>query len=122
MVALRDGKTTVAAEVFEESLERQGDTTTRGDQMEDRVAGLETQLTEMRAMLQMLVGRSMQNTPSPVAPESVPLRAVEQDFQPTPAPVPDFQSACGSLPQIPDNGEPLSCEDPAKNQRGRRHP
>jgi hypothetical protein len=114
MVVLRDGKTTIAAKVLEESPERQGDTTTRGDQMEDQVAGLEAQLTEMRAMLQMLVGRSVKNTPSPVTPESAPLRAAEPKFQPTPALVPDFQSARGSLPQIPENGEPSFVQRPGK--------
>jgi hypothetical protein len=64
----------------------------------------------------------MQNTHSQVAPESVPLRAVEPNFQPTPAPVPDFQSACGSLPQIAENGEPSYVRRPGKEPAGASAP
>ena len=74
MVILRDGKATAGIDVQEGISERSDDATTRGDEMEDRVAGLEAQLTEVKAMLQLLVGRTMQNTPSLAAPESVPER------------------------------------------------
>ena len=79
MVVLRGGKTTAGAEEEEVSSGQQEGTASCGDQMEDSVAGLEAQLNEVRAMLQTLVGRSVQNIP--VAPESAPMRVVGPEFQ-----------------------------------------
>ena len=42
---LRDGKAMAGIDVHEGISERSDDATTRGDEMEDRVAGLEAQLT-----------------------------------------------------------------------------
>ena len=90
MVILRDGKETAGVDVQEDSSERPCDATTRGDEMEDRVAGLEAQMTEVKAMLQLLVGCTVQNSPSQAAPENVSPRAPELEFQQAPAHVPNL--------------------------------
>ena len=117
-MVLRDGKATAGAEEEEESSRQQEGTASCGDQMEDRVAGLEAQLNEVRAMLQTLVGRSVQNIP--VAPESAPMRAAVPEFQQ--APTVDVQSVRGSLPLIPEHDDASFVQRPGKEPAGTSAP
>ena len=118
MVVLCGRKATAGAEEEEVSSGQQEGTASSGDQMEDRVAGLEAQLNEVRALLQTLVGRSVQNVPA--APESAPMRAAGPEFQQ--APTVDVQSVRGSLPQIPGHGDAPFVRRPGKEPAGTSAP
>ena len=129
MVVLRDGKSVPGPqEETENSAGRTEETNFPRDNLEDRVAGMEAQLAEMRALLQVMAGRASPHTPQPVAQEQIPERASAPGQ--ASAPVVGPQSGSGqdeppapvTLPQIPERGEPSCSRRPGKEPMGATAP
>jgi hypothetical protein len=129
MVVLRDGKSVPGPqEETENSAGRTEETPIPRENIEDRVAGMEAQLAEMRALLQVMAGRASPHTPQPVAQEHIPERASApgQASAPVVGPQPgsgqDEPPAPVTLPQIPERGEPSCSRRPGKEPVGATAP
>ena len=73
MVVLRDGKSVPGPqEETENSAGRTKETPIPRENIEDRVAVMEAQFAEMRALLQVMAGGASPHTPQPVAQEHIP--------------------------------------------------